>query len=179
MRRRILACTCGMAAVGAVAFWPGLSAPSNPTPSTPDPLVTQRDASPALIPVGCSVTTQTPAAPTEPRRTPARTPIDWTSPAFLREFDAIMAALPHLARNDITKLDYFCPADFNKDDTVDASDVEAFMQAFHDPQSPLTAWTDINKDGLIDDADLQLFLDAYAQGACDTVERKSLRDIIC
>lgn len=91
----------------------------------------------------------------------------------------IFDALPHLAKDDILKLEYFCPADFNKDDAVDEADTIAFMQAWSDQSSPLFGWCDLNKDGFVDESDAHEFMRRFRESDCDPLPLTEYRPIIC
>lgn len=142
------------------------------------PVTAASDTTATLL--ACSVAS--PSAPT-PAQLPARPVPQARVYSELSEFWAaqqpIFDALPHLAKDDIHKLDYFCPADFNKDDTVDEADALAFMQAWADQSSPLFSWCDMNKDGFVDESDAQEFMRRLRESDCDPLPLTEYRPIIC
>jgi hypothetical protein len=91
----------------------------------------------------------------------------------------IFDALPHLQRDDIFRLAYFCPADFNKDNQIDELDLQMFVQVWGDDASPLFNWCDLNADGVIDEADTAEFIRLYQSGDCDPRRARDYRLEIC
>lgn len=102
-----------------------------------------------------------------------------TCETFWPAMQPIFDLLPHMDKNDIHKLGYFCPGDFNKDDVVDDADVALFVATFHDETSPIFNWCDVNTDGVIDDADTAEFLRLFTEGGCDPEAWKIARSQIC
>jgi serine protease AprX len=74
-------------------------------------------------------------------------------PLYIRGYGIVNAA---------AALDYFCPADFNKDGGVDGSDIESFFSAWQ----LATANSDVNADGGIDGGDVETFFIAWTAGGC-------------
>lgn len=95
-----------------------------------------------------------------------------------RRFQPISDLLPHFPPEDIYKLRYYCLADFDKNDEINADDLLMFLDAFADPSHPLSDWTDINADGMIDQQDLIEFIRAF-ESPCDPSERRQARSEIC
>lgn len=91
----------------------------------------------------------------------------------------IVALLPHLANERPARLNYYCPADFNKDNVVDETDLVLFEQAWEDPAHPLHGWTDFDDSGVTDAFDFNEFLDAFARGDCDPQSRADYRQQVC
>ncbi|MCE7973132.1 MAG: hypothetical protein DYG92_02230 [Leptolyngbya sp. PLA1] len=141
------------------------------TPSTPD-ASDARLSAPASPLLACS-TAALPARPVPPGRIFSEPGEFWAAQ------QPIFDALPHLAKDDITKLEYFCPADFNKDDSVDDADALAFMQAWADESSPLFGWCDLNKDGFVDESDAHEFMRRFRESDCDPLPLTEYRPIIC
>lgn len=154
-----------------------LAASTAPAPQA-SPATAASDTTAALL--ACSVA---PPSVPAPAQLPARPVPQARIYSELSEFWAaqqpIFDALPHLAKDDIYKLDYFCPADFNKDDSVDEADALAFMQAWADQSSPLFGWCDMNKDGFVDESDAHEFMRRLRESDCDPLPLTEYRPIIC
>ncbi len=78
---------------------------------------------------------------------------------------------------------YFCPADVNRDDTIDERDVIAFTQAFSTPESLLggidPAFLDLDGNNVIDTDDLQRFLHDWLNAPCQPEVQAETRAVIC
>lgn len=138
------------------------------------PVNTAPDTTATLLACSASPSpAQLPARPVPPGRVYSELSEFWAAQ------QPIFDALPHLAKDDIHKLEYFCPADFNKDDSVDEADALAFMQAWADQSSPLFGWCDMNKDGFVDESDAQEFMRRLRESDCDPAKCAEYRPIIC
>lgn len=179
MRTRRLAPLLGSAAfVGAIcAVVLGPTHPPLPS-AAPAPFGSAAASTPTVSPapaatlLACSAS-PLPARPVPPSRIYAELDEFWAAQ------QPILDALPHLAKDDIHKLHYFCPADFNKDDAVDESDALAFMQAWADQSSPLFGWCDLNQDGFVDESDAHEFLRRFRESDCDPARFAEYRGEIC
>ncbi|MCC6951647.1 MAG: hypothetical protein IT433_09400 [Phycisphaerales bacterium] len=61
---------------------------------------------------------------------------------FRAALQPIFDALPHLAKDDVHKLGCFCPADFNKDDTVDEADARDSMRRLRESDCDPAKYTE-------------------------------------
>lgn len=74
---------------------------------------------------------------------------------------------------------YYCTADFNKDDVIDRSDLVLFLHTYQTRSGPAADWLDFNHDGVINELDTIEFLSAFLRGDCDPAERRTYRAVIC
>jgi len=106
-------------------------------------------------------------------------------------FDPTRGASAALAPIDISQLpetvrhakflrpqDY-CPADFNKDDRIDAGDLELFLAVYSAREGPMVDWLDLTSDGTIDGDDVDCFMAAFNSGGCDPMSLTLTRVIAC
>jgi hypothetical protein len=122
---------------------------------------------------------QSGSTPQPSARRPVKPAALVTCEQFWIEVQPIFDMLPHMEKSDIHKLGYFCPADFNKDDRVDESDLLLFAQTWTDEASPLFNWCDVNADGFVDAADAVEFMSQFNDGPRDGERIKELRSMIC
>lgn len=73
----------------------------------------------------------------------------------------------------------YCPADFNKDDRIDAGDIELFLAVYSAREGPMVDWLDLTADGAIDGADVECFMTAFNSGGCDPMSLTLTRVIAC
>lgn len=110
------------------------------------------------------------------------------------EFSALLAAnppadsaaaqsLPEVSaealRMEPWRRQYYCHADFNKDDAIDRADLLLYIHTLQTRTGPAAEWLDINNDGVIDQRDTIEFLNAFFRGDCNPQERRTLRSCIC
>lgn len=74
---------------------------------------------------------------------------------------------------------YYCTADFNKDDVIDRNDLVLFLQTYQSRSGPAADWLDFNHDGVINELDTIEFLNAFMRADCDPAERRTYRSVIC
>lgn len=91
----------------------------------------------------------------------------------------VSAALPHVGLEDLSKLDYYCPADVNRDNRVDSADMAFFVQSWSQGSPALQHLADVNGDGVLDRRDYDMFIDSFFGGDCSPHERQDYRSVIC
>ncbi|MCG3122753.1 MAG: hypothetical protein GIKADHBN_01154 [Phycisphaerales bacterium] len=72
------------------------------------------------------------------------------------------------------KVRSFCTSDFNRDDTIDNTDIDAFVDEWVRRDGPLAALLDIDQDGWITDDDFSAFIDSFDE-ECDPGVQIALR----
>lgn len=172
--RRTLVCLAGLLTVGIIAAWPratdpatappGPPAPINPAPLTaaaPDPEVLLACAPGAAHPAPAAVN----AVPELAR------PLDPTAAILLPRRDKPIESW--------RALNYFCRADFNRDDAVDDQDTRDFLDAWASREGPYAPFLDVNHDGWLNADDVDAFFDAYSANDCDPAAIAEYRLLIC
>lgn len=189
MSARSAALVPGLAAVAVAAAIPGFVGRTATDPVAPRDQSARPEEQPAPGPLAASARVPaTPASlapallgafPPPGARRPVRPLPLVTCEEFWRQVQPVFDLLPHMSKDDIHKLDYFCPADFNKDDQVDPHDLLLFARTWNDPESPLFNWCDLNADGFVDPLDAVEFIRRFHEGRRDGGHMKELRSTIC
>lgn len=181
MSTRSLTITAGLALAAAALCWAAWDADDEPSPGATAAAPAAAPSEPAPAITAASFLPDAPA-PQRHRLPPRPVKPVVLGPSVeenMRLVQPILDALPNLSRNDVYKLGYFCPADFNKDDRIDEQDFTLFAQTWADENSPLFNWCDMNKDGVVDESDAIEFLHEYREGSCNCEELRDLRSTIC
>ncbi|MGH7133172.1 MAG: hypothetical protein ACREJO_14660 [Phycisphaerales bacterium] len=74
---------------------------------------------------------------------------------------------------------YYCVADFNKDDVIDRNDLILFLHTYQTRSGPAAEWLDFNHDGVINELDTIEFLNSFLRNDCDPAERAKMRWTAC
>lgn len=74
---------------------------------------------------------------------------------------------------------YYCPADFNKDDRIDAEDLALYLAVFSAQDGPMASWLDIDADGGVTPSDLEEFINVLERQDCDPAKNAEYRLSIC
>jgi hypothetical protein len=125
----------------------------------------------------------TAAARGAPKAIPAR-PVTRPGPAISvdawnERINRLSAVFPRTERGDLSKLDLFCLADFDRDDQVTAQDLTAFMDTWTRGDDVTGYLADLNHDGVLDQQDVDVYFDAYFKNDCDTKETANVRSYSC
>lgn len=91
----------------------------------------------------------------------------------------LAAVFPRVGRDDLLKLEYYCPADADRDDAVTSADVAAFVALWMRGDGLTGHLADLTGDRQLDRGDLEAFLDAYFSGSCDPQTQRDHRAVIC
>ncbi len=76
-------------------------------------------------------------------------------------------------------LNYFCRADFNRDDVIDERDLGEFLDAWSARAGPFAEFLDINRDGWLDSRDADAFFEAFVADDCDPGAIAEYRATVC
>lgn len=109
----------------------------------------------------------------------ASTTVWLNTPEQKAALDAIIAFLPHMNYTDVLRPGYFCPADFNRDNVIDATDQTLFLEAWSDISHPLAGWADLNDDGTLDALDVDEFVRRTGTSDCDPAATAERRLLVC
>ncbi len=91
----------------------------------------------------------------------------------------LAAVFPSCTTDDLFKLDYYCPADFDRDNRVDQGDLAFFVDVWSRGDGLTGHLADLNGDSHLDQQDINAYFEAYFSNDCDPVQKQTLRSQIC
>ncbi|MFT3685582.1 MAG: GC-type dockerin domain-anchored protein [Phycisphaerales bacterium] len=120
--------------------------------------------------------TPVPVIPKAPPPTPIVQAAPQSAPPSRREF--LQQRAPIAAVQDRYRSRQYCPADFNRDDTVDGADLAAYVESWQLGDQASDRRADVNRDRVVDGTDMTEFLNAYFNNDCNTQQMKDRREAV-